>query len=219
MTYIEIMGVMGAGKTSLLKVFNERAQYTPVMETEEQLKRLFFVEPYLQNPEKYGFEGNLNFISFQLNRTQEALQKLRPDENVVVDASVLMQYAYAKNSLPPKDFKLIEALIKRSAEKLPKPDLRIVVYLPPDVHAKRLEQRGRESEKDVSLDFLRASQKAVDEAIRKFGKGVPTLYLDASKYDWVSNEVDKREVLRLAQEKMKEKPRRRWMPSRPKKSL
>ena len=207
MTYIEIMGVMGAGKTSLLKVFNEHAQYTPIMETEEQLKRLFFVEPYLEDPQKYGFEGNVNFIAFQLNRTLEALHKLPADAKVVVDASLLMQYAYSKSCLSPQDLKLIGSLIKRSVEKLPTPDLRIVVYLPTEIHMERLKQRGRESEKNVSQEFLVAAQKGIDEAVKKFGKGVPTLYLDASKYDWVSNDNDKREVLRLAHEKMRRSPK------------
>jgi deoxyguanosine kinase len=209
MTYIEIVGVMGAGKTSLLKVFNECAQYTPILETEEQLNNLHFVEPYLREPEKYGFEGGVNFIAFHLNRIRESLHTLPPDAKVVVDTSLLVQYAYGKGCLSPEDLKLIGDLVERGTQKLPKPDLRIVVHLPIDTHVERLRQRGRESEKNVSREWLVDTQKAIDQAVKKFGKGVPTLYLDASKYDWVSNENDKQEVLRLAQEKMKEPPRKK----------
>lgn len=212
MSYIEIMGVMGTGKTSLLKVFNERAQYTPVVETEEQLKSLLFLDPYLKEPEKYGFEGGINFIAFSLNRIQEGFHKLPPDTKVVVDTSVLMQYAYGKGCLSPKDLRLISGLVKRSVEKLPKPELRIVLHLPIDEHMKRLRQRGRENEKSVPREFLVETQKAIKAAIKKFGKGVPTLYLDASKYDWVSSEADKQEVLRLAQEKMNKKSGRKRAP-------
>ncbi len=213
MTYVEIIGVMGTGKTSLLKVFNECAKYTPITETEDQLKNLFFVEPYLEDPKKYGFEGGVNFTAFHLNRIQEALHKLPPDAKVVVDTSLLTQYAYGKGCLSPQDLKLIGALVKRSTEKLPTPDLRIVVHLPIDIHMQRLKERGRESEKNVSREWLIATQKAIDETIEKFGDGVPTLYLDASKYNWVSNDNDKQEVLRLAEEKMKKKaPRNKPAP-------
>ncbi len=213
MTYIEIVGVMGTGKTSLLKVFNECAQYAPVVETEEQLKNLFFVEPYLQDPKKYGFEGAVNFTAFHLNRIKESLHNLPPDAKVVVDTSLLVQYAYSKDCMPPEDLKLIGKLVERANEKLPTPDLRIVVHLPIDEHMERLRQRGRESEKNVSRDFLTATQKAIDEAIVKFGKNVPTLYLDASKYDWVSNEDDKRKVLSLAEKKMNKTSCKKALPS------
>src|SRR4051812_8474448 len=127
MTYIEILGVMGTGKTSLLKVFNEQAQYQPVAETEQQLENLHFVEPYLNDPDKYGFEGVVNFTAFLLNRIKETLHELPPDAKVIVDTSLLVQYAYGKGCLSPKDIELVGDLIERANETLPVPDLRIVL--------------------------------------------------------------------------------------------
>ena len=74
--YVEIVGVMGTGKSALAKLFNEKAGYHAISEREEDIKRLFFAEQYFLNPQCYGFEGVLNFTAFHLNRTLEALDKL-----------------------------------------------------------------------------------------------------------------------------------------------
>ncbi len=201
MTYIEILGVMGTGKTSLSKVFNEKAGATVIIEKEEDLKRMFLLEPYIADPQKYGFEGAINFVAFNLNKIQEELVKLPKDECVVVDTSMLMQYAYSKPVLNEAEFKTICETINLAYAKLPPVDLRIVITLPPDVHLQRIKDRGRDFEQNVTEERLTEVQNLLDESIKKMGAGVPTIYLDGSKLDWVHSEKDKKAVIDLVKKK------------------
>ncbi len=199
--YVEIAAPMGTGKTSLAKLFNQRAGFHTILEQEEDLKRVFFLEPFLSNPTKYGFEGNLNFLAFHLNRIQERLHDLPEKSKVISDASVVTQYAYA-SWLPSDEQETVSRIIAHSYKKLPKVDLWIVPHLPIDLHMERIRNRGRENEKEVSREFLIATQEKIQEAIEKFGGSSPVLYLDASKLDWVNSEKDKKKVILLAEKKL-----------------
>lgn len=206
--YIEIVGILGSGKSSLLKVFNEKAGYVPIVEKEDDLKRLFFLDGYLSDMVKYAFEGVVNFTAFHLNRIKQAFYDVgvtdthtRPPQDMITDTSLLLQYAYSKPAVPKDELNLISRLIEKSQEKLPKPDLRIVLTLPGAVHVDRLTERNRRNERGITKEFLENSQVLMKEALKKFGNGVPTLHLDSSKLDWVNNEADKQKVIDLVERK------------------
>jgi deoxyguanosine kinase len=206
--YVEIAGIMGTGKTSLARIFNNVSGFQTIIENEADLKRLFFVEPYLNNLEKFAFEGNINFAAFHLNRIQEAYMNLPPSstENphiVINDVSPITQFAYAQTILPADELAVLDGIIGFSCKKLPKADLRIVPFLPIDTHVERIRQRGRETEETIPRAFLEVAQKNLDRALLKFGAEVPTLYLDSSKMDWVNNEDDKTKVIKLIKTALK----------------
>ena len=109
MKYIEVVGIMGTGKTSLARLFNEKAGFDIVIEREQDLDRLFFLKEYLSEPEKYAFEGTLNFLGFHVNRIRESLSKLPEDATVLVDTAILNQYAYAKGAVSDEELAYIQA--------------------------------------------------------------------------------------------------------------
>jgi deoxyadenosine/deoxycytidine kinase len=202
MKYIEVVGIMGTGKTSLARLFNEKAGFDIVIEREQDLDRLFFLKEYLSEPEKYAFEGALNFLGFHVNRIRESLSKLPEDATVLVDTAILNQYAYAKGAVSGEELEAISRIVELTYRRLPPVSLRIVTTLPPEVHAERIRRRGRAFEEGVSLEYLEKSQHLLDEAVAKFGGATPTLKLDASKLDWANDERGKREVLNLARAKL-----------------
>lgn len=194
--YIEVIGGLGIGKTSLVKAFNQVSGYHPLLEQEEDLKHLFFVKEYLSHPEKYAFEGALNFTGFHLNRIQERLHHLPPETNVVSDASLLMQYAYAKGYVDDEEMETLVRVLKHAYKKLPKVALFVVPDL--DVHAERIRQRGRATETGVPKSFLENVRSNIREALNVVAPDVPVLFLDAEKYDWANNDVHKKAVVEQA---------------------
>ena len=202
MAFIEIIGIMGSGKTSLAKMFNEKAGFNALIEKEDDLKRLFFFREYIGDMHKHGFEGSLNMLAFHLNRTLEALSKHPEGSTSVTDAGLLVQYAYAKPYNTPENAELLTAVIREAYKKMPPVDLRIVITLPSDLHAQRIKNRGRDWEQGVKPKDLEEMTALITEAIEKLGGNVPTLYLDASKLDWVNSEKDKKAIIGMVNKKL-----------------
>jgi deoxyadenosine/deoxycytidine kinase len=192
MQYIEIVGVMGTGKSSLARLFNERAGCEAIFEKEE----------YLDNPTRYGFEGAMNFMGFHLNLIQHSLARMPKDAKVVADVSLLAQHAYSTGFVSDGELDIIQDIIRTAYTKVPPVSLRIVTRLPIEVHVERIRQRGRDFETGVNPVHLEKTQNLLNEAIRRFGNDVPTLDLDGSELNWIESEQDKRTVLRLAHDKL-----------------
>lgn len=200
--YVEIVGVIGAGKSALAKLFNETANYQAIFEREEDRKRMFFAEQFLLNPQRYGFEGILNFLAFHLNRTLEKLQGFQENSSVINDASVLMQWAYGKACLNEDEQETIARIITHAYRKIPKVDLWVVLHLPSDINVERIVSRNRGRDSEVSCAFIESTGRGLDEALERFGGKTPVLKLDSSKLDWVHNQHDQKVVFDLVENKL-----------------
>lgn len=200
--YIEIVGVMGTGKSALAKLFNKKAGYQVILEKEDDIGRLYFAEQYFLNPQRYGFEGILNFTAFHLNRTLQELHEFPENYSVINDASVLMQWAYGKACLDKEEQETMARVITHAYRKIPKVDLWISPRLPPDINVKRIVVRGRGRDSEVSRSFIESTGQELDKALERFGGDTPVLRLDSSKLDWVHNKHDQKTVLDLVMKKL-----------------
>jgi len=205
MSYVEIVGTKGSGKTSLLKVFNEHSGFNSIEEKREDLDRIFFKKEILENYDKHVFAGTLNFIAFHLNRIKEGFLSIPKKSDVVVDTAILSQYAYAKPFASKDELRVLSNNIRLSYANLPKVDLRISLSLPIDVQMARIRKRNRpgSSDRTVKKEFIEAANKSMGEAIVKFSGGVKTLHLDGSKLDWVNNEDDKKKIMKMVHANLK----------------
>ena len=194
MQFVEIAGVMGSGKTALTHAFNDLG-FAPIVEKETDLQRMFFVEPYLTDPKRYGFEGAINFIAFHFNRIQEGLHKKPDDARVVVDTSLLLQYAYHHTLLNPGELAAVSTVIEHAYKKLPPVALRVVTDTPPEVLAARI----RDTEGGVPLPYLQDAVSGLEKAMTLFNGNTPLLRLDGTQHDWAHNPVHREQVkLRIA---------------------
>lgn len=197
--YIEILGALGTGKTSLARVFQEKAGFSLAIESEEALARLPFVKPYLSNPTKYGLQGALNFFAFHFNNLSETIYTAPENASIVSEWSPVSQYAYGHDILLPCELEAIAQLVECSQKKLPSCDLIIHIDLPLDEHLKRINQRGRETETNIPLSFVQSIRTNIEKALTKFAGNTPVLKLDSSKLDWINSDVDKQEVIRCVE--------------------
>lgn len=211
---ITIGAMIGAGKSSLAKivgehfgsdVFYESVDGNPILplfytasEEEIQLKR-------------YPFLLQLYFLDTRFKSIKEALV----NDNNVLDRSIYEDWYFCKvnkdlGRISDLEFQLYEGLLEnmmQELEELPKKAPDLMVYLSGSFETiiDRIKKRGRDYELDPDLvSYYRTLWEGYDEWVHTHYKASEVLVINIDKYDYVNNEEDKKEVIKMIEDKLKE---------------
>lgn len=194
-------GKIGAGKSSITKLLAEvlgtKAIYEPVEENP-------LLEKFYEDRGKYGFVFQIDMISRRFDLIREALIY----DNAVLDRSILEDSIFLNqlflegyvNKYEHEAYhKLLDNMLKELSM-MPKklPDLLIYIDIPFEQEIERINERAREFEKVEEgtelYEYFKLHSKMYDEWIENFNL-TPVIKIDATKYDFVKNEDDRKEVL------------------------
>lgn len=194
-------GKIGAGKSSittlLAEVLGTKAIYEPVEENP-------LLEKFYEDRGKYGFVFQIDMISRRFDLIREALiyDNAVLDRSILEDSIFLDQLAlegYVNKYEYDAYHKLLDNMLKELSM-MPKklPDLLIYIDIPFEQEIERINERAREFEKVEEgtelYEYFKLHSKMYDEWIENFDL-TPVIKIDATEYDFVKNEDDRKEVL------------------------
>lgn len=199
---IVIDAVVGAGKTMYMEMLSE-ALNVPCFE-----------EPVLNNPlldkfyydrKKYAFPLQIFF----LNRRFEMLKKAAAEErSTIMDRSIYGDMIFAKllhdeGNMGEDEFQLYRELLANMLDHVAAPKLMIYLKIDTDTAIARIQKRGRDYEQIVERAYWENLNKEYDAYFSAYNLS-PLLIIDAAAYDIVENEADRRVVLQMILDKLKE---------------
>ena len=211
---ITIGAMIGAGKTSLAeliaekfgtKVFYKSVDNNPILP-------LFYTASDEEiESKRYPFLLQLWFLNTRFKSIKDALY----DDNNVLDRSIYEDQYFAKvnkdlGRISELEYGLYTDLLDNMLEELdglPKksPDLMIYLRGSFETIINRIKKRGRDYELDDSLlDYYKVLWSGYDEWVYDHYNASEVLTINIDEYDYVNNEEDKKEVLRLIEEKLSE---------------
>ena len=206
---IVVGGMIGLGKSSVSKVlgehFNSEVFYESV--DDNPLLPLFYSESEEEIQKKrYPFLLQLYF----LKSIKEALYA---DKNVL-DRSIYEDWYFAKKNMElgrisELEMKIYEDLLENMMEELkeiPKkaPDLMVYLKGSFDTVINRIKLRGREFEVDDSLmEYYKFLWEGYDYWVNNCYSASDVVIIDMDRLDVVNSEEDKEELIRLVEEKLK----------------
>ena len=204
---ITIAGFIGGGKSSLAKIlsehFNSEAFYESV--DDNPILPLFYTASKEEiNLNRYPFLLQLWF----LNTRFKSIKKALVDKNNVLDRSIyedlyFCQVNYELGRISELEFEIYKSLLNNMLEELdelPKkaPDLMIYLKGNFETFLSRIVDRGREYELDEELyDYYYKLWQGYDNWIQEYYTLSEIVVIDIDKYDYVNNQEDKKEVLKL----------------------
>lgn len=175
--HICVLGCIGSGKTTLANCLQEVIDH-------EEGDCLGLYEPvegnpllplYYQDPHRYAFSMQV----YMLNRRFEQ-QKLAQDAAFVGISSVQDSSLFGDScfvEMLRKDGTLCEtevetyaSLFANMSREVMYPSMVVYLNCPPEVAKKRIEKRGRECEKGISIEYLTALKAELDNLIADFGR-------------------------------------------------
>ncbi|MCA9568179.1 MAG: deoxynucleoside kinase [Myxococcales bacterium] len=192
--FIAVSGNIGVGKTSLVRHLTTDYGMTPVYEP-------FADNPYLDDfyadMKQWSFHSQIWFLShkFRLHRElQETPGVLVQDRTIYEDAEIFATYLHRSRRMSKRDLDTYMELYRAMQATLQPPDL--MIYLRCSVRAirKRIRQRGRPSEQNIPLTYLRRLNELYEDWISRY-EG-PVLIWDSERADYLTHLVDRLEFER-----------------------
>ena len=210
---IVVGGMIGLGKSSVSKVlgehFNSEVFYESV--DDNPLLPLFYSESEEEIQKKRDpFLLQLYFLNTRFKSIKEALYA----DNNVLDRSIYEDWYFAKKNMElgrisELEMKIYEDLLENMMEELkeiPKkaPDLMVYLKGSFDTVINRIKLRGREFEVDDSLmEYYKFLWEGYDYWVNNCYSASDVVIIDMDKLDIVNSEEDKKELIRLVEEKLK----------------
>ena len=173
-----VEGLIAAGKTTLVKILAEllgyRALYEPV--TDEELLHLFY-----RDPKRWAFA-----FQIEMARRRGTLHELAilesqvvgtPWKGTIIDRGlpgdhVFASLHHANGNITDVEWRIYEELYRKWMF-VPNIQPTMLIYLDvePEVALARIQERGREAEKGVDIDYLRAVHGAYNDMMRGVERG------------------------------------------------
>ena len=207
-------GMIGLGKSSVAKIlgehFNSEVFYESV--DDNPLLPLFYSESEEEIQRKrYPFLLQLYFLNTRFKSIKEALV----NDNNVLDRSIYEDWYFAKKNMElgrisDLEMSIYENLLNNMMEELeslPKKAPDIMIYLKGafETVINRINLRGREFEIDDSLkEYYHFLWEGYDNWVNNHYNASEVLIIDMNVMDVVNNEEDKKKLIKMVEEKLKE---------------
>ena len=207
-------GMIGLGKSSVAKIlgehFNSEVFYESV--DDNPLLPLFYSESEEEIQRKrYPFLLQLYFLNTRFKSIKEALV----NDNNVLDRSIYEDWYFAKKNMElgrisDLEMNIYENLLGNMMEELEAlakkaPDIMIYLKGSFETVINRINLRGREFEIDDSLkEYYKFLWEGYDNWVNNHYNASEVLVIDMNVMDVVNNEDDKKKLISMVEEKLKE---------------
>jgi deoxyadenosine/deoxycytidine kinase len=188
--YIAIAGNMGVGKTSMVQflcsTYYLEAVYEPFMNNP-------YLDDFYKDMNEWAFHSQLYFLThkFRLHMNLSKQPKtVIQDRSIYEDAEIFCKNLYLRKQISERDFRTYMELYDSMKEVLQPPDLMIYLRCSVRTIRKRIKQRGRPSEKQVPIQYIKNLNTLYEEWIKDYSLS-PVLIWDSENMDYFTDFFDR----------------------------
>lgn len=185
--YVAIEGVIGAGKTTLVRLLGERLGAQTLF---EEFENNPFLADFYRDRHRFAFQTQIFFLLSRFRQIQEYFQQqdlFRPQ--VVSDYMFAKDKIFATQNLDENEMGLYQRLAGMMERQLPRPDY--VVYLQADtkVLMQRIRQRDRAFERNMDENYIDSLNQAYNAYFHYYDAS-PLLIVNTNHIDFVRRQED-----------------------------
>lgn len=184
--YIAIEGVIGVGKTSLVRLLRPKFGA-------EELLEVFEENPFLSNfygdRERYAFQTQMFFLLSRYHQQRRAVPETLTRAPLIADYTFAKDALFARINLKGDELELYDNLHNALGEKIPMPDLIVYLRAATTTLMQRIAQRDRPYERQMESGYIDQLNRAYDSFFAHHPYP-PVLTIDVDQLDFVARPDD-----------------------------
>ena len=194
--YVAIEGPIGAGKTSLAKLLAEKLGARTVLEDFEDNP---FLSDFYEDPERFAFQTQLNFLIQRYQQQQELRQVDIFHNLLITDYMFIKDRLFASLNLDEKEMNLYDTIANFLEKNVINPDLVIYLQADTDTLMRNISKRNRSFEVNISYKYIDGLNEVYNEYFFKY-QDTPLIIINTNNIDFVNNFNDLEEVIQCIRE-------------------
>lgn len=198
--YIAVAGNIGAGKSSLTTLLGKNFGWETYYESVDDNP---YLSDFYEDMRRWSFNLQIYFLSSRFKH-QKILMNLEnsliQDRTIYEDVEIFAKNLHEMGLMSDRDYQNYCSLFDEMASYLKAPDL--LIYLRADVPTlvKQIQQRGREYENTIRIEYLERLNRLYEEWIDSYEH--EKLVIDTDDIDFVNNPEDLGKVLSLVEQRL-----------------
>lgn len=192
--HVAISGNIGAGKSSLTEVMGEYFDWNTVYEEVDENP---YLTDFYNDMRRWSFNLQVFFLSRrfdQLQTIENMDESVVQDRSIYEDAHIFARNLYEMGLMSGRDYQNYTQLFSIMTSYLDPPSLLVYLRASVPTLVNHIQQRGREYESTIRIDYLERLQGHYEDWITSYDRG-PKLIIDVDELDFVNKEADRRAVL------------------------
>ena len=199
--FVAIAGNIGVGKSTLVKMLCNEMDwdtfYEPVTENP-------YLADFYHNMSAWAFHSQIFFLTHRLrahfNLAQHPNSAIQ-DRSVYEDSEIFARNLYRQGNITDRDYQTYRELYETAVQFLPPPDLVIYLRASADTLMNRINSRGRDYERKISVEYLQNLNNLYESWIENFTL-CPVLAVPADDLDYVAHPGHLRLIVSKVDEKL-----------------
>jgi len=181
--YIAIEGVIGVGKTTLVRLLAPDFSATPVLEVFQENP---FLSDFYADRARYAFQTQIFFLLSRYRQQYQAIPQALARGPVLSDYTFAKDSLFAHLNLTGDELAVYEKLHGALAEKIPAPDLAVYLRADLDVLMARIASRDRPYERGMDRSYIESLRLAYEGFFAAYAQA-PVLMIDTNDLNFVQD--------------------------------
>jgi len=198
--FTAIAGNIGAGKSSLTALLSKHFHWQPYYESVDNNP---YLTDFYDDMRRWSFNLQVYFLSSRFKHQKLLMQKDESyiqDRTIYEDVEIFAKNLFEMGLMSERDYKNYSSLFVEMTSYLKPPDL--LIYLRADVPTlvKQIQQRGRDYETTIRIDYLEGLNKLYEDWISRYP--FEKLIIETDELDFVNNKEDLGKVIEVVENRL-----------------
>jgi len=181
--YIAVEGVIGVGKTTLVRLLSKDFNAEPLLEVFEENP---FLSDFYSDRARYAFQTQIFFLLSRYRQQHDVIPRALMRSALISDYTFAKDALFARLNLGGDELAVYNRLHAALAEKIPKPDLLVYLRAGLDMLMARIAARDRPYERAMDRRYIESLRLAYDGFVAGY-TDCPVLAIDTDELNFVQD--------------------------------